>query len=288
MRHGIYYAYWEKEWEGNYPYYVEKVAGLGFDILEIGAKPLVDYTKEQIKELRLSAANAGIEMTAGYGPEFGQNIGSGDSKIRKNGFEWFERLFEVLAELEIKQIGGALYSYWPVDFSIPVDKDADWNYSVEGIKKLGEIARTYGITLGMEVLNRFENHILNTSKEGVAFVKAVGLENVKVMLDTFHMNIEEESMGGAIRAAGKYLGHLHTGECNRLVPGRGRIPWKELGEALRDIDYNGTVVMEPFVKMGGTIGENIHVWRDLSNGSTEKELDEAARKALVFQKYMFE
>lgn len=73
-----------------------------------------------------------------------------------------------------------------------------------------------------------------------------------------------------------------------MVPGRGRMPWKELGEALRDIEYNGTVVMEPFVKMGGTIGENIHVWRDLSNDSTEKELDEAARKALIFQKYMFE
>ena len=140
----------------------------------------------------------------------------------------------------------------------------------------------------MEVLNRFESHILNTAEEGVQFVEEVGMDNVKVMLDTFHMNIEEVSMGAAIRRAGKLLGHFHTGECNRMVPGKGRIPWREIGDALRDIEYDGTVVMESFVRMGGQVGADIKVWRDISRGADEARLDEGARRAVEFQRYMLE
>jgi len=286
MRHGIYYAYWEKEWGADYLYYVKKVAKLGFDILELGAKPLPDYTEAEIAELKACAEANGIELTAGYGPAADQNIGSSDPAIRENALNWFTRLFKVMDKLNIRLLGGALYSYWPVDYSKPVDKKGDWERSVEGMKKMGAVAKDYGITLGMEVLNRFENHILNSAEEGVAFVKEVGLDNVKVMLDTFHMNIEEESIGKAIRTAGSLLGHFHTGECNRMVPGKGRTPWREIGEALRDIGYDGTVVMEPFVRMGGQVGSDIKVWRDISNGATEEMLDRDAQEALRFQRYM--
>lgn len=286
MKHGIYYAYWEKEWGADYLYYVEKVAKLGFDILELGAKPLPDYTEKDIAELKACVQANGIELTAGYGPAASQNIGSADAAVRENALKWFTRLFQVMEKLDIHLLGGALYSYWPVDYSVPVDKQGDWERSVEGMKKMGAVAAEYGITLGMEVLNRFENHILNTAEEGVAFVKQVGLDNVKVMLDTFHMNIEEESIGRAIRTAGPLLGHFHTGECNRMVPGKGRTPWREIGEALRDIGYDGTVVMEPFVNMGGQVGSDIKVWRDISHGASEEMLDKDAQDALIFQRYM--
>lgn len=286
MKHGIYYAYWEKEWGADYLYYVEKVAKLGFDILELGAKPLPDYTEKDIAELKACVQANGIELTAGYGPAASQNIGSADAAVRENALKWFTRLFQVMEKLDIHLLGGALYSYWPVDYSLPVDKQGDWERSVEGMKKMGAVAAEYGITLGMEVLNRFENHILNTAEEGVRFVKQVGLDNVKVMLDTFHMNIEEESIGKAIRTAGPLLGHFHTGECNRMVPGKGRTPWREIGEALRDIGYDGTVVMEPFVNMGGQVGSDIKVWRDISHGASEEMLDKDAQDALIFQRYM--
>lgn len=286
MKHGIYYAYWEKEWGADYLYYVEKVARLGFDILELGAKPLPDYTEKDIAELKACVQANGIELTAGYGPAASQNIGSADAAVRENALKWFTRLFQVMEKLDIHLLGGALYSYWPVDYSVPVDKQGDWERSVEGMKKMGAVAAEYGITLGMEVLNRFENHILNTAEEGVRFVKQVGLDNVKVMLDTFHMNIEEESIGKAIRTAGPLLGHFHTGECNRMVPGKGRTPWREIGEALRDIGYDGTVVMEPFVNMGGQVGSDIKVWRDISHGASEEMLDKDAQDALIFQRYM--
>lgn len=108
------------------------------------------------------------------------------------------------------------------------------------------------------------------------------------MLDTFHMNVEETSIADAIRTAGSLLGHLHTGECNRMVPGKGRTPWREIGEALRNIQYDGTVVMEPFVAMGGQVGKDIHIWRDISRGATETQLDKDAQDALIFQRYMLE
>lgn len=189
-------------------------------------------------------------------------------------------------------IGGALYSCWPIDFSKPVDKKGDWERGIEGMAKLGRIAAECGIeVLGLESLNRFENHVINTSKECTAFVKSVRelepkASNVSVMLDTFHMNIEEESIGAAIREAGSLLGHFHTGECNRMVPGRGRTPWREIGEALRDINYDKTVVMEPFVMPGGTVGQNIKVWRDIVPDTSEEALDRDAKKALEFERYM--
>ena len=288
MKYGIYYAYWEKEWAADYTQYVKKAEKLGFDILEIGASPLPDYSHEQIRLLRQCAKDSGVTLTAGYGPTFEHNMGSSDPAIREKASEWFKRLFEVMGQLEISKIGGALYSYWPVDFSKPVHKEDDWKYSVEGMKKLSELAEPYQITLNLEVLNRFENPILNTAEEGVQFVTEVDRDNVKVMLDTFHMNIEETSISAAIRTAGNLLGHFHTGECNRMVPGQGRMPWREIAEALHEIQYDGSVVMEPFVRRGGQIEKDIHIWRNMKTDISEEILDRDARNALLFEKYLFE
>ncbi|WHH60340.1 sugar phosphate isomerase/epimerase [Petroclostridium sp. X23] len=288
MQHGIYYAYWEKEWSGDYKYYIEKVSKLGFDILEIAATPIAYYSEKDIKELRTCAEHHNIRLTVGHGPTAEQNIASSDPDIRKNGLAFFTNIFKMMEKLNSTLIGGALYSYWPVDYSKPIDKSGDWQRGVEGVREMGRIAKECGITLGLESLNRFENHVLNTAAETVEFVEETEADNVKVMLDTFHMNIEEQSIGDAIRTAGKYLGHFHTGECNRMVPGKGRIPWREIGDALREIEYDGTVVMEPFVRMGGQVGQDIRVWRDISNGADEEKLDKDACDALVFQRYMLD
>ena len=125
-------------------------------------------------------------------------------------------------------------------------------------------------------------------REGVAFVREVDVPAVKVMLDTFHMNIEEDSIGGAIRSAKGLLGHFHTGECNRRVPGRGRTPWHEIATALADIGYDGTVCMEPFVRMGGKVGEDIKIWRELEPGIDEAKMDADAKAALDFERIVFE
>lgn len=288
MKHGIYYAYWEQEWEADYKYYIEKAAKLGFDILEIAASPIPFYSDSQINELRACANSNGITLTVGHGPRAEQNLSSSDPAVRKNAIAFYTDLLKRLYKLDVHLIGGALYSYWPVDYTKAIDKKGDWDRSVQGVREVAKVAEACGVDFCLEVLNRFENYLINTAQEGVDFVKEVGHPNVKVMLDTFHMNIEEDSIGGAIRTAGQYLGHLHTGECNRKVPGRGRTPWNEIGEALSDISYNGSIVMEPFVKMGGTVGSNIKVWRDISNGASEEMLDIDAKAALDFSRYMLD
>lgn len=289
MKLGIYYAYWEQEWSADFLKYVDKAASLGFDILELNGTPLPDYSQAQIEELKSRAEQQGIELTAGYGPAYEHDMGNVDPKIRKSALEWYKRLFEVMEKIDIKLLAGALYSHWPIDYSKGVNKEEDWKRSVEGMQMLGPVAAGHSITLGMEVLNRFENHILNTAEEGLKFVKEVGNDNVRIHLDTFHMNIEEDSIRDAILTAGPYLGHFHIGECNRKVQGKGtRMPWKEIADALHEVGYQQRVVMEPFVRMGGQVGEDIKIWRDLSNGATEAQLDKDAAGALEFFRYLLE
>ena len=284
MKYGIYYAYWEQDWTADYRYYIEKASRLGFDILELAATPIAAYSDAELVGLRDFASDHGVTLTVGHGPSPSQNLASADAAVRAGAKAFFIDLLKRLEKLGVHLIGGGIYSCWPVDYSMPVDKAGDWARSVEGVRDVAKVAEDCGVDYCLEVLNRFEGYILNTAAEAVEFVRQVGSPRVKVMLDTFHMNIEEDSIGGAIRTAGSLLGHLHVGECNRKVPGKGRIPWLEIRDALRDIGYDRAVVMEPFVRMGGRVGSDIKVWRDLSEGASESGLDADAAGALRFLK----
>lgn len=160
MKHGIYYAFWESEWEADYFRYIDKAARLGFDILEIAAGSLPDYSPEKLKDLRKAAEANNIELTVGYGPKPEQNLASPDADVRKNAAAFFTKLFGQMELLGARLIGGGLYSYWPVDYTQPFDKQEDWKHSVESIKALAPVAKECGITLCMEVLNRFEGYLL--------------------------------------------------------------------------------------------------------------------------------
>lgn len=288
MKYGIYYAYWEREWAADYIPYIEKAAKLGFDFLEIACTPINGWSAQQLKDVRQAAKDNGIFLTAGHGPSAEQNLASADPAIVKNAKGFFTELLQRLEKLDIHTIGGGIYSYWPVDYGRPIDKAGDWARSVKNVREIGRVAGDCGVDYCLEVLNRFEGYLLNTAAEGSAFVREVDVPAVRLMLDTFHMNIEEDSMGGAIRSAKGLMGHFHTGECNRRVPGQGRMPWREIGEALRDIGYDGTVCMEPFVRMGGRVGSDIKIWRDLSEGADVETLDRDAAKSVAFERYMFE
>ncbi|MEI6579099.1 MAG: sugar phosphate isomerase/epimerase family protein [Eubacteriales bacterium] len=288
MKYGIYYAYWEDEWSADYIPYIKKVENLGFDILEIACTPIPAYSNAKLAEIKACAAEYGITLTGGHGPSAKHNIASADSTVVREGMEFYTGLYKKLEILGITKIGGGIYSYWPVDYTKPIDKQGDRARSIENLKTLSKAANDCGINLYLEVLNRFEGYILNTAEEGVRFVDEVGADNVKLTLDTFHMNIEEDSFGGAIRAAGDRLGHLHIGEANRRVPGKGRLPWAEIGEALKDINFKGDVVMEPFVRRGGTVGSDIKIWRELEKNTDTAILDKDAKESLAFIKSVFE
>lgn len=288
MKHGIYYAYWEDMWGADYFPYIEKVAKLGFDFLEIGCAPVNGFSMDTLKDLKKCADDNGIFLTGGYGPSADRNLGSADPAIIQNAKDFYYELFKRLEILGIRSIGGGLNSYWPADYSKPIDKKGDWARSVANVREVAKVANDHGINYCLEVLNRFEGYLINTCAEGVQFVQEVDVPNVYVMLDTFHMNIEEDDLAEAVRHAGKYLGHFHTGECNRRVPGKGRTPWREIGQALREIGYDGTVCMEPFVKMGGEVGQDIRIWHNMYDDLSEAKLDKDAADAVKFQRYMFD
>lgn len=287
MKYGIYFAYWEKQWAADYKKYIEKVRNLGFDILEISCAALKDISTAEMDDLKSEAKAQGVILTAGYGPSASENLASADEAVTKYAIGFYTDILKKLEYLDIHTIGGGIYSYWPVDYSRPIDKAGDWERSVRNVRTVAKIAGECGVDYCLEVLNRFEGYLLNTSREAVQFVEEVDVPAAKVMLDTFHMNIEEDNMAAAIRLAGDKLGHLHLGEQNRRVPGKGSMPWQEIGQALRDINYQGAAVMEPFVMTGGTIGSEIKVWRDLLPDITEEILDKEAKGALEFVRHVF-
>ena len=120
-----------------------------------------------------------------------------------------------------------------------------------------------------------------------AFLEKVNHAHVKLLVDTFHMNIEEDDMVEAILLAGDRLGHFHVGENNRRLPGKGGMPWYQIGSALRAIGYDKNVVMEPFVRSGGGVGSDIKVWRDLSKGADEQRLDLDAAASVAYLRNVF-
>lgn len=287
MKIGTYFAYWEQEWDVEFFPYVSKVADLGFDILEIAGAGLMSLSDEQVLELRKEAERCGIMLTVCIGLPAYYNVASLDEEVRNNGIAYMKGLIDKTHLLGATQIGGIIYAYWPVDYTKPIHKEIARQHSMNSVRELADYAKPKNVTLMLETVNRFEQFMFNDAKEATQFVKEVDRENVKVMLDTFHMNIEEDSFRDALLETGSYLGHFHIGEPNRKVPGKGRIPWQEIGETLREIGYDGPVVMEPFVRTGGGVGSDIRVWRDLSDGASDEQLDKDAAESCAFVRKVF-
>lgn len=286
MKFGTGYAYWGTEWKCDYLEMVNKVADIGFDVLEIGADHLYHMSEEEIDNLKAEGLKRGITFTTNSGPAKKYDLASPDEAIRRQGVEYFKEILHKMARLGSKSLVGAIYSYWPVDFSYTVaDKEAAWERSIACLQEIGAVAEELGIECPLEVLNRNETYILTDCKEAIEYVDRVGSKSINILLDTYHMNIEEDNMYDAIRKAGPLLGHVHVGECNRKLPGMNNsINWPEIGKALRDIGYDKAVVMEPFLLSGGEVGRDIRVWRDLSNGADEADMDRYITDSLKYLK----
>jgi D-psicose/D-tagatose/L-ribulose 3-epimerase len=231
------------------------------------------------------ANDRGLELTYCIGFSQDKDLASESASVRSAGMDYAFKILDIIHFMDGKVFGGINYSAWPAAFpSKLVDKRPYLERSIACVKEISKVAEDYGITYCLEIVNRFEHFLLNTAEEGVAYVDEVGSPNVKLLLDAFHMNIEEDSVGAAITSVGNRLGHFHIGETNRKTPGQGHMPWDEIAQALKKINYQGRVVMEPFVKPGGEVGEAIRVWRDLSGGADEAQLDLQASQALTFMR----
>jgi D-psicose/D-tagatose/L-ribulose 3-epimerase len=277
---GIYYAYWTHDWKADYLPFVAKVKNLGFDVLEVHAGPLVELGSKGRARLREQSAAEGIQLSACIGLSPAYDIASSSSTTRKDGVRYLNSIADAIKECGIDRVSGILYSTWLSSMEGRKGTKAQaFKWSTDAMREAIKKAEDNRLYYNIEVVNRFEQFLINTADEAVEYVETVGSPNLKILLDTYHMNIEEDTFAGAIRTAGKHLGHFHIGENNRKTPGHGHIPWKEIGKALKEIRYSEWVVMEPFLMPGGEVGRDIRVNREVMPGA---DLDGEARKACTF------
>lgn len=283
---GIFMNFWENTWKADHIKYIKKVAKIGFDILEFQAQPLLEMTQARMDEIKAAAAYYGVELTYSLGLDKKYDISSSDEAIRKGGIKYLSDIMKCVEYMNGKIISGVSYAGWGVPENTDFDREKLTQNSVDSMKILIRQAENCGIKYGVEAVNRFEGVIINTAEDALKYVKMVDSDNIGVLLDTYHMNIEENNIGAAIRLAGDKLIGMHTGENNRTAPGRGHLDWDEIFKALADVNFKGRIVSEPFVVKGGEVGRDIYVWRDLINNPTEERLDKEAEFLLDFEKNM--
>lgn len=277
---GIYYAYWTTKWDVDFLPFLSKVKKLGFDQLEINGGTLVNMSTDERKRLKDEAEKHKIKLSFGIGLTPVNNVSSTNENIRQAGIGFMKNMIAAVNEMGGEMIGGTVHSCWPSTLPAGAsDKKIYLQQSIRSMAELVKVAEDNNVILNVEVINRFEQFLLNTCEEAVNYVEEINSPYCGILLDTFHMNIEEDSIGDAIIKAGKHLNSMHIGETNRKPPGLGRMPWKEIKTALDKIDYSGSLVMEPFVNPGGKVGRDIGVWRELMPGA---DLDLEAANAVKF------
>jgi D-psicose/D-tagatose/L-ribulose 3-epimerase len=284
---GIFYAYWTREWDVDFLPFADKVKRLGFDGLELHAAVLANRDRAYRLAVKKAAEDAGVILTYGMGLAKEYDLSSTLEETRQRGVAYMKKIIQAVGETGGGPVSGTVHSYWPAVFPEGAESKAPMReQSIRSMRELAPFALERGVTLNVEVINRFEQFLINTCAEARAYVDEVDSPACNILLDTFHMNIEEDSLGDAIRLAGSRLAELHLGEPNRKPPSdRGRMPWGEIRDALHAVHFAGPLVMEPFITPGGPVGRAIGVWREVAR---EAEADDMARESAAFVKRFFQ
>jgi D-psicose/D-tagatose/L-ribulose 3-epimerase len=180
-------------------------------------------------------------------------------------------------------LAGPIYS--PVGKTWPMDakqRAAAIRRLVESLRPLVDHAGERGVTLALEPLNRFETSFINTAEQVMEVVDHVDSPALGVLLDTFHMNIEEHDPAAAIRACGSHVAHFHSCGCDRGAPGDDQIPWPKIAAALDEAGYQGPIVIESFTIENQAIAKAAAIWRPLAPSQ-----DAIATEGLRFLKTLF-
>jgi D-psicose/D-tagatose/L-ribulose 3-epimerase len=260
----------------------DKIHKMGYDGLEIHLEYLEMLP---INEIKRKKNETGLACTFSAGLTNDKNVASPQGLIRERGIIFLKKAIEVAATLEGDIICGILYGVWG-EQNPKMRKPEELEYAAESLRVVGDYARDHGITLALEPVNRFEGYMINTAEEMANFLDKVNHPNVKMLLDTFQMNFEENNLCEPFRKYAKYVHHIHLCENHRGVPGTGTMPWKNIFKTLKEIGYNRWVVYEAwatnvFLSELGEIPPKIAMWRRLITNN-----DAAAEQALKFFKQM--
>lgn len=259
---------------------VPLVAEMGFDWVEFPIEEPNGFDYARAGELA-QAHGLGVSIAAAMGPE--RDLIHPDAGIRANGVAFVEHCIDAAHTMRARNLIGPLYSAvgrtWQ---ATPAERSREVDLLVQQLSRLADHAGERGVTLCVEPLNRFETSFLNLAEQGVEIIDRVNHPACQIMLDTFHANIEEKSLGDAIRTVGPRLKHFHACENDRGTPGSGHLPWGEVAAALRDIQYDGPVVIESFTDKVKSIARAAAIWRPLAPSP-----DALARNGLAFLQTLF-
>jgi D-psicose/D-tagatose/L-ribulose 3-epimerase len=259
---------------------LDKCKRMGFDAVEIIPFDVDAFPAATVKK---AAADLGLTINMGFGMPLEYNIISSDAAVRKAGLDFSRRLIDVCNEAGARLFGGMIYCGWGY-LTGKARTDQEWNWAVDGYREIASYAKqTSDVILAIEPVNRFESHFINTAADAVKFIQAVGLPNVRVHLDTFHMIREEDDFVKAVETAGSLLGYVHACENQRGIPGTGLVPWVPFFQTLRKVGYDGCITIESFDPDIESVAKLCCIWRKLADSP-----EQLASEGLKFLKGVYQ
>lgn len=275
MKFGMNLLLWTGDLSEAHLPVLEALKKMGFDGVEL---PMFapDVAKFAAWGKRLD--DLGLERTAVTIRGGADNPISPDPKVRAKGVELTNLTLDSCQAAGCSTLVGPYHSAIG-EFSGAGPTADEWKWGVESMQKVAEHAGKVGVMLGVECLNRFETYLLNCHADSARFVREVNHPNCRMMYDTFHANIEEKSIHGALQSCADVLQHVHISENDRSTPGHGDIKWDETFDALHKVGYDKWLVIEAFGLALPEIAAATKIWRRMF----ESEL-KLAEEGLKFMK----
>ncbi|TET09086.1 MAG: sugar phosphate isomerase/epimerase, partial [Candidatus Atribacteria bacterium] len=243
----------------------QRLAKYKYDAVELEGEP--DKEKYEPKKVKKMLQQYGLEVSSIAGmylwkEEIKRDLASSDKKIREQTIIY---LFKCIDYAQL--MGAKLVIVVPAAVSKlapSLSKKEDWKNSVKAVQEVAKYAEKKDILLAIEPINRYETYLVNSVQDALGYAREVNSSHVKIMADTFHMNIEERDIPEAIRIAGNNLINVHIADSNRCSVGRGHINFKALIKALKEINYQYALTLEPlppvsdpYLALEGGVSENI-------------------------------
>ncbi len=255
------------------------VRDMGYDLIEVCMEDPEVLSAEWIAE---NAARTGLQVSicGAFGP--GRDVSVEDADARAIAIDYLRHCVDVAAVVGSPHVAGPMYAQTGVARMLPPEaRVAQRARAAESLRDVADYAAERGVALAVEPLNRFETDLVNTVEQGVELCRLIDRPNVGLMIDSFHMNIEEKRIGDAVRVAGALVLHVQVSENDRGTPGSGHIPWVEYFDALDDIGYSGSIVVESFLPTVDAIARAVSLWRPVASS-----MDALARDGLAFVRSM--
>ncbi len=280
IRYGVSTWLWQSPFTTESVALFPKIKAMGFDMVEIPVEDPELIDGVLVKEALLANGLEAIVCGA-FGPT--KDFTHEDVDVHENCFRYIEKCFQLCNQWDTDFLAGPMYA--AVGKARLISKEQrkiEWDRAVTNLNKVCTIANDYGLSIALEPLNRFESDLINTAEDIMRLIKDINQNNAKVLLDGFHMTIEEKDIKEAIKRVGDKLIHVQVSENHRGVPGTGLTPWNDFKMALVDIDYQGAIVIESFTPEIKELAAAVCIWKNLAANQ-----DEFASDGLQFLKKTF-